>query len=364
MKNWSTLKVYGTPPVISRTPLLASLLLAGAAFSTSSLAQSDTAALSRFYSGNTVKIVVGLGAGGSYDITARTLARNLGKNIPGNPTVIVENMPGAGSLLALNRIYTTMPKDGTVIGNVSGPSLTAQVFGTAQFDAAKMRILSAPAPIVHMLVATKASGASQLADLVGNASKREIKMGATAQPSSIYNSAFLAKNAAGLNFRMVTGYDGFAKIKLALEQDEVGATFNNIDELNGLYRDKINSGEWRILAQSTDKPHPRAPKDAPVLMDLAKNPEQKQMYWLGAILPMRFAFLYFLAPGVPSDRADALELAVDRTFNDTTFADEMRKAGLVADPIPAADMRKMVAEFTNMPADIKAKLQPILMPKN
>jgi tripartite-type tricarboxylate transporter receptor subunit TctC len=75
MKNWSTLKVYGTPPVISRTPLLASLLLAGAAFSTSSLAQSDTAALSRFYSGNTVKIVVGLGAGGSYDITARTLAR-------------------------------------------------------------------------------------------------------------------------------------------------------------------------------------------------------------------------------------------------------------------------------------------------
>ena len=339
------------------------MMLASGSLSTAAHAQADQTALARFYSGSTVKIVVGLGAGGSYDITARTLARNLGKNIPGNPTVIVENMPGAGSLLALNRIYNTMPKDGTVIGNVSGPSLTAQVFGSAQFDAAKMRILSAPAPIVHMLVATKESGVTKLDELIGASSKREIKMGATAQPSSIYNSAFLAKEAVGLNFRMVTGYDGFAKIKLALEQGEVGATFNNIDELNGLYRDKIESGEWRILAQSTDTPHPRAPKDAPVLMSLAKNEETKQMYWLGAILPMRFAFLYFLAPGVPAERADALEVAVDRTFNDKAFADEMQKAGLVADPIPAAEMRKMVSEFINMPADMKAKLQPILMPQ-
>lgn len=344
------------------TSIFALTLLSDASLSTGAMAQSDQASLAKFYAGNTIKIVVGLGAGGSYDITARTLARNLGKNIPGNPTVIVENMPGAGSLLALNRIYNTMPKDGTVIGNVSGPSLTAQVFGSAQFDAAKMRILSAPAPIVHMLVTIKASGVSKLEELVGANSKREIRMGATAQPSSIYNSAFLAKEAVGLNFRMVTGYDGFAKIKLALEQDEVGATFNNIDELNGLYRDKIESGEWRILAQSTDKPHPRAPKDAPVLMDLAKDPDLKQMYWLGAILPMRFAFLYFLAPGVPNDRADALELAVDRTFRDNIFTEEMQKAGLVADPISAEDMRKMVSEFINMPADVKAKLQPILMP--
>ena len=100
-------------------------------------------AVANFYRGKTVKIVVGLGAGGSFDITARAISRHIGKAIPGNPTVIVENVPGAGSMLALNQIYNTMPKDGTIIGNVSGPILSNQVFGNpaAQFDANKLRIL-------------------------------------------------------------------------------------------------------------------------------------------------------------------------------------------------------------------------------
>ena len=107
----------------------------------------DEQVVAKFYRGKTVKIVVGLGAGGSYDITARAISRSLGKHIPGNPVVIVENLPGAGGLLAVNQVNNAMIKDGTVIGSVGGPILANQVFGHpgARFDASKMHVLTSPA---------------------------------------------------------------------------------------------------------------------------------------------------------------------------------------------------------------------------
>ena len=327
------------------------------------VAQSGDQAVANFYRGKTVRIVVGLGAGGSFDITARTIARHIGKEIPGNPTVIVENVPGAGSMLALNHIYNTMPKDGTIIGNVSGPILSNQVFGNpaAQFDANKLRILGVPAPLVHMLVVTKASGVTKLEELQGPNAK-VVKIGSTAPASAISNSASLAKEAVGLTYQIVHGYDGFAKIALAMDQGEVNATFNNIDELNGLYREKVDNGDWKILAQSNEKAHPRAPK-VPVLTELAKDPEAREALRLGAILPQRFGFLYFLAPGVPEDRAKALEQAFAKTMADKTFVAEMEQAKLVSDPISAAEVQKMVSEFANMPEKIKERLRPVMLPR-
>lgn len=321
------------------------------------------AAVASFYRGKTIRIVVGLGAGGSFDITARTLARHIGKEIPGNPTVIVENVPGAGSMLALNQIFNTMPKDGTVIGNVSGPILSNQLFGNpaARFDANKMRILGVPAPIVHMLVVTKASGVTRLEEMQGPNSSRTVKIGSTAPASAIANSASLAKEALGLNYQIVNGYDGFAKIALAMDQGEVNATFNNIDELRGLYREKVDGGDWKILAQSSEKPHPRAP-NVPVLTSLVKDADSREALRLGAILPQRFGFLYFLAPGVPEDRANALENAFVRTMADKAFISAMEQAKLVVDPISAGEVQKMVSEFVNMPENIKARLRPVMFP--
>ena len=320
-------------------------------------------AVANFYRGKTIKIVVGLGAGGSFDITARAVSRNIGKFIPGNPTVIVENVPGAGSLLALNQVYNTLPKDGTVIGNISGPVLANQVFGNAaaRFDASKIKILGAPAPIVHMLIVTKESGVTKLEELSGANPVKQVKIGSTGQPSAIYNSAFLTKETVGLNFQMVTGYDGFAKIKLALEQGEVNASFDSIDELRGLYRDKVESGDWRILAAVSDKPHPQAP-NIPFLTGLAKSDADRQALLIGAILPLRFSFLYFLAPEVPDDRAQALEQAFSKTMTDKDFIAEMEKVRLAVDPISAGDLRRMITEFLNMPDGIKARLRPVMVP--
>jgi tripartite-type tricarboxylate transporter receptor subunit TctC len=322
----------------------------------------DQEAVAKFYHGKTVKIVVGLGAGGSYDITARAIARSLGKFIPGSPVIIVENLPGAGGLLAVNQINNTMPKDGTVIGSVGGPILANQVFGHpgARFDAHKIHFLSSAAPITHMLIVTAQSGVTKLDEMIGPNAK-QVKLGSTAQPSPIYNSAMLSREVAGLNFQIVTGYDGFAKVKLALEQNEIKAAFNSIDELRGLYHDKIDSGEWKILAAVNDRPHPRAP-DVPYLAALAKNDADREMFRLGAILPLQFAFLYFLAPEVPLDRVKALEQALDATFADAEFLAQMQKVRLTVDPMPAAEVRKLIDEFLNMPETIKARLRPVMVP--
>jgi len=322
---------------------------------------SNEKAVADFYNGKTVRIIVGFAPGGSFDLTARALSRHMGRHIPGNPNIIVENIVGAGTMLALNRVYNTMPKDGTVIASPIGDVIKHQLFGNpaAQFDINKMRILSAPAEISHMLVVTRDSGVNTLSEITGQNAAKKVKIGATGKGTSVSNSAFLAKMVVDLNYDIVTSYEGFNKIKLALEQGEVNATFNNIHELMGLYRDKIDSGEWKIIAQSTDKPHPRAPK-VPVLADLAKTPELRNMHVLGAVLPMRFAFMYALAPGVPADRANALEAAMDKTLADKAFVDDMVKTGLVVEPIPAKEMREMVASFMAMPADVKEKLAQVM----
>jgi tripartite-type tricarboxylate transporter receptor subunit TctC len=210
-------------------------------------------------------------------------------------------------------------------------------------------------------VVTKESGVNKLEELIGAHPVKQVKLGSTAQPSPIYNSATLARETVGLNFQMVTGYDGFAKVKLALEQGEVNAAFDSIDELRGLYQDKIESGDWRILAAVSDRPHPRAP-DVPYLAALAKSDADRELLRLGAILPLRFAFLYFLAPEVPQDRAQALEAALDKTLADPDFRGQMEKVRLVVDPIPAAEVRKLIAEFLGMPEAVKNRLRPIMVP--
>ena len=318
-------------------------------------------AVADFYNGKTIRIVVGFAPGASFDLTARALSRHMGRYIPGNPTIIVENVAGAGTLLAMNRVYAQMPKDGTVIASVIGDVIKHQLFGNsaAQFDVNKMRILSAPAEISHMLVVTRDSGVNALSEIVGANSAKKVKIGATGKGTSVANSAFLAKMVVDLNYDIVTGYEGFAKVKLAMEQGEVNATFNNIHELMGLYRDKIESGEWKIIAQSTEKPHPRAP-NVPVLAELARTPELRNLQLLGAVMPMRFAFMYALAAGVPDDRGLALEQAMDKTLADKAFVEDMVKTGLVVDPIPAAEMRRMVQTFMTMSQEAKEKLAPVI----
>src|SRR5918998_2067610 len=134
----------------------------------------DEKAVADFYRGKTVRIVVGFSAGGGYDQYSRLIARHLAKYIPGNPAVIVDNMPGAGSIIAANHVYNAAPKDGTIIGNISGPIVLEQLFGSPsiQFDMAKFRYLAVPVSETYLLIVTKRSGVAKFEDLVGTKSKQ------------------------------------------------------------------------------------------------------------------------------------------------------------------------------------------------
>ena len=127
----------------------------------------DEKAVAGFYHGKTVRIVVGFSAGGGYDQYSRVIARHLSKYIPGNPAVIVDNMPGAGSIIAANHVYNAAPKDGTVIGNISGPIVLEQLFGapSVQFDMAKFRYLAVPISESYMMIVSKRTGVTKFDDL-------------------------------------------------------------------------------------------------------------------------------------------------------------------------------------------------------
>jgi len=153
-----------------------------------------------FYRGKTVRIIVGFAAGGGYDLYSRVIAKHMGKHIPGNPTVIVENMPGAGSMTAMNNIYNSLPKDGTVIGNVAGGLVLQQLAKGPgiEFDAAKMEYLGAPSYFEYLMIVTKKSGITKLEDVLGPSGK-QVVIGSTGVGSGSYNTTIVAREALGIN---------------------------------------------------------------------------------------------------------------------------------------------------------------------
>jgi tripartite-type tricarboxylate transporter receptor subunit TctC len=174
-----------------------------------------------FYKGKTITFVVGFSAGGGFDTYTRLIARHFAKHIPGNPTVVVENKTGAGSLIAANYIYNQAPHDGTVIGNWIGPLVLQQVLGNkaAKFDGRKFGWLGVPTPDSGVCALTKASGIKTMDDWFK--SKRPIKIGGTAPGSTTDDVPNLLQAALGLPMKLVEGYKGTAKIRLAAESGEI-----------------------------------------------------------------------------------------------------------------------------------------------
>jgi len=202
-----------------------------------------------FYNGKTVRIVVGFSAGGGYDQYSRVIARHLSKYIPGNPAVIVDNMPGVGSIIAANHVYNAAPKDGTVIGNISGPIVLEQLFGapSVQFDMAKFRYLAVPVSESYMMIVMKRTGIRKFDDIRGEKGK-QVSIGAI-PGSTVEHAPILVKEALNTNLKIVSGYKGTADVRLAMDSGEVDGFFNTWTSSKVTSMDKVKSGEWVILAQ-------------------------------------------------------------------------------------------------------------------
>jgi tripartite-type tricarboxylate transporter receptor subunit TctC len=349
-------------------PLLATVLLVlvSLAPGLGSAAQSakagfDEKAVASFYQGKTVRIVVGFSAGGGYDQYSRLIARHLSKYIPGNPSVIVDNMPGVGSIIAANHVFNAAPKDGTIIGNISGPIVLEQLFSapSVQFDMAKFRYLAVPVSESYLMIVHKRTGIKKLEDVRGDNAKL-LSIGAI-PGSTVEHAPILMKEALNLNLKIVSGYKGTADVRLALDSGEVDGFFNTWTSSKITSYDKIKGGEWVLLAQMTEKPmKDLIVPNVPTIQMIARSEEQRLLLKYGTSTPNDFGKVYILPPGVPADRAQAIENAFARVFNDKELRADADKGKLEIEPLIGNSIQKLVVEFLNMPADVKNKLQTVL----
>jgi tripartite-type tricarboxylate transporter receptor subunit TctC len=315
-------------------------------------AHSDPAA--DFYRGKTITILIGVGAGGEYDLQARLVAKYLGRYIPGNPTLVAQNMTGASGLKMINYLATVAPHDGTYMGMIQNglPALQAVGLDGVQFDAAQFSWLGAMAPVVETIAVWHAASITT----VEGARQKEIVTGATARGSITYTFPQMMNELFGTKFKLVTGYTGGNEINLAMERGEIEARNNTWSSWKATRPDWLREHKIAIIAQSS----PPAPDlDAPLVNDLAGNDEQRRIVDLvfsGCALGRPLA----ITPDVPPDRVAILRAAFDQAVKDPEFLADARAANFDVDPIHGVDMQKTIGRILDVPPALAAKAKHLL----
>jgi tripartite-type tricarboxylate transporter receptor subunit TctC len=285
--------------------------------------------VAEFYKGKTVRLVVGIGVGSGYDINARLLARHMSKHIPGNPTIIVQNQPGAGSLTMTNQLFAAGPFDGTVFGaSFNGLPTTPLLQPTgARFEPTKLNWVGSTNRETQAMYVWGGSPLMTLGDLTS----KEFIVGAQAPGSTQYDYPKLAEKLFGWKVKVITGYEATPKIHLAMERGEVYGTWANWSTLKAIAEPWIKEKKIRILAQWALRKHAEMP-DVPLILELAKTEEQKQSMAL-ALARLEFGRPFFLPPNVPAERVNAIRRAFDATMKDPEFLAEAEKLKIEVDPL-------------------------------
>ena len=324
-----------------------------------SVSGSRPAEAQSFYEGKTVRIIVGLAPGGGFDTYARAIARHLGKHIPGNPTVIVENMPGAGSLISANHIYKVAKPDGLTVAKFNGSLMLGQVLGQpgVEFDARKFEFVGAAVKEDVACGLTKASGITSVEKWM--ASSTPVKLGGVAPGGSPDNTARILKAALGLPIQLVSGYKGTAEIRLAADSGEVAGACWSWESMRATWRNALQAGDAVAVLQVTARSFPDLP-NVPLAINLAKTDEARRLIQVGVQNSSAFARPFVLPPGTPKERVQILRKALQETLKDSAFLAEAEKAKLTLDPVTGEELEKMVGELFTLEPALLAKLKEIL----
>lgn len=310
-----------------------------------------------FYKGKTVNLYIGYSAGGGYDVYARMLSRYLGKHIPGNPEIVPNNMPGAGSLRLANWLYNVAPKDGSVLGAVSrGSAFEPLLVGKGtQFDASKFNWIGSANNEVSVCVAWESANVDTLADL----RKKELVVGGTGGAADTDQFPKVINAVLGTKMRLVTGYPGGNDINLAMERGEVqgrcGWSWSSVVSTRA---DWLKSGKIKVLVQLALKKHEDLPK-VPLVMDLADTPQEKQILRL-IFARQTMGRPYVAPPGVPKERVKVLREAFMATMKDPAFRAEAEKAKLEIDPVSGEEVQEIVEEAYTAPKAVVERAKSIL----
>ena len=342
------------PTQDSRAALSVALLAAGLVCFSAPRAWADPVA--DFYHGKNIEIDVGTGVGGGYDANARLVARHLGQFIPGNPTIIVNNVPGGGGIREANLLYNTSPRDGTAIGTFSNAMITEPLLGTGQarFAPNEFAWLGSASREDGLCAATKTSGVASWDDLL----HKEIIVGTTGPGTTTYMYPLMLKTLFGAKFKLVSGYPDGGQVELALERGEVQSICQTYSSMKVGHPDWLRDHFVQPLVALSFKRLADIP-DMPSVMELAKDKEQQQV--LEVILAPTLAGRPFAAPpGIPPERAAALRKAFASMTQDPGFLDEAHKIHMDVDPASGSEIDGLVKQIYALPVNVVADTKRIV----
>jgi tripartite-type tricarboxylate transporter receptor subunit TctC len=313
------------------------------------------------YRDKTLTFIVGYSPGGTYDQYTRLIARHIGKYLPGNPTRIVENMPGAGGIITANHLYNRAKPDGLTIGAWASPLVLQHVMGNdaIKIDGRKVGWVGVPGPYDTACHFNAQSGIKTIDDWF--AAKRPIKIGSIGPGTSLSDVPKLLKAALNLPMEVVEGYKGGADVRLAVESGEVDGLCASWQATKVGWRGHMDAGKIHVVLQATLNSHPDL-KKVPLAIHYAKTDAARTLLRVADNVHV-YQFPYSVPPGTPADRLKLLQEAFIKTLRDKDLAAEAKKSDLEIAPIDGPTTAKTFASLYDLSPPLIAQLKEILIPK-
>jgi tripartite-type tricarboxylate transporter receptor subunit TctC len=305
-----------------------------------------------FYKGKQIRFIVGTAAGQDYDSWSRLIGRHMTRFLPGNPTFVVENMPGAGHILATNFLFNLAPRDGTVIGMVSRNITEAFMMKlpNIRFDPGKFNWIGSPELNHRVLFVNAASGFGKVSDLY----ERELIVGAPGGAQGVTAAPILLKNLLHMRLKIIQGYHSPGDVILAMARREVDGIVQSVGAPEGARRQWIESGQMRVLFSMEHDPVPGL--DAPTIFEFTKTEEQRQVLIFFSS-SMELGRPFMAPPGVPAERVAGLRRAFDATVKDPAFLQEAAGMGFEVMPQNGERIAALVAAVMATPKSIVDEAQ-------
>ena len=337
--------------------VLASLIL-GCCFAGIARAASDEA----FYKGKTLRLIVAFAPGGGFDTYSRAIGRHLSRHIPGSPSVIVENMTGAGGFIHANYMYRQAKPDGLTLGNNIGGLILQQIMGAkgADFDGKEFEFIGAPSVDNPVCVLTKASGITSVDQWF--AAKQPVRLGGVGAGGTASDVARAVQAGLKLPIRVVEPYKGTAEIKLAAESGELDGGCWAWESMKTMWPRALETGDVKVILMVMPKKHPELPS-VPLAIDYAKTDDARRILKYAVHDIATLTRIYFVPPATPKNRVQLLRKAFADTLKDPEFLADAKKSKLDIEPVSGEELQKLVLDLYKIDPSTLGRLKEVLLPK-
>jgi len=319
--------------------------------------QARADAVADFYRGKQINLVVGYGPGGGYDVYARLVGRHLGRHIPGQPAVVVQNMPGAGSLRAVNYLYNVAARDGTALAHFARNMPLMGMLGNnanAQFDARRLVWLGSSSSFANdaYILIVRTDAPVKTIEEARRPGGDPLVLGGTAEGATGNDVPIILRDTIGLNIKRVVGYPDSGALFIAMERGEVHGRTTDLSSVKTIKPDwlKPNSGFHVLVQFARATRHPDFP-DVPTARELARNEGARELIELTE-LPYKLSRPFAAPPGVPPDRAKALQKAFAATHRDPLYLEEAARLNVDVSPVSAEEVAAALERIEKAPPQL------------